>query len=183
MTQLIIVLDSSTSTGSETDLGPSLCFWAAYVYEPLTDTHPTNAKLSEKTRYESAVLMKSSIMPPNRSGAIYNDHDTAIKMFYDGIIRAMNSCFYLLRKHKINEVIILGDCNPVVDQINGVVSPKAPAIVALCNQVKWHIGKYQKSGTAVTLKHISEDNYPLYRDIDALAKQVRGMIHDKLSKR
>lgn len=179
--QLIIVLDESTSKKEKEEIGLSLCLWAAYVYDPTSDKHPTNKLIPEESRYETAILMKSLNSKPVRSGAICNDFDTTIKISLDGIVRALEGCLYLINKHKINEVIVVGDCKPAIDLVSQSIKARAVAVVSLCNKVEELKSKYLEKESKIIFKHVSEENFVLYQDIDALAKQVRGFM-DKIFK-
>jgi len=173
--QLIIILDESADSKSNS-VGPSLCFWAAYVYTPSEDKHPTNLKISEESRFESAILMKSINPKPARSGAIYNDNDTVIKICLDGMLRALEACVYTINKYNINEVIICGDCKPAIDLVTGKKKRVAPSIVSICNQIDEFKDKYNSKGAQIDFRKVSKNQFTLYRDIDAIAKQVRGFM-------
>jgi len=173
--QLIIVLDESTDSKSDR-VGPSLCFWAAYVYTPSEDNHPTNLKIPEESRFEVAILMKSINSKPIRSGAIYNDTDTVIKICLDGMLRALEACVYTINKYKINEVIICGDCQPAIDLASGKQARVAQSIVSICNQIDEYKVKYKNKGAQINFKKISRNQFTLYRDIDSIAKQVRASM-------
>lgn len=172
--QLIIILDESAD--NKAGIGPSLCFWAAYVYAPSDDKHPTNSKIPEESRYEVAILMKSANLKPIRSGAIYNDKDTQIKICLDGILRALEACTYTISKFEINEVIICGDCKPAIDLASGAQPRKAVAVISICKQIDELKSKYENKGAPVFFKKISKDQFTLYRDIDSIAKNVRGLM-------
>ena len=171
--QLIIILDSSTGKKNGETLGPSSCYWEVYVYIPSKDRHPTSSQLTENLRYQSAILMEATGDQPIRSGFIYNNYDTPTKMFYDGIVRALEACFYLLKKYDIKQTVVLGDCKVVIDQINGVgYKPKSKSIVALYNQVHHQVSDYKN----ISFKHINKSDYPLYKKIDSFAKEARGLM-------
>lgn len=177
--QLIIVLDESTSQkngNSEYELGMSLCFWVAYVYDPDSDTHPTNKVISRDRRHETAILMKSINPKPVRSGAIYNDTDTPIKICLDGTARALEACEYLINKHTIKEVVLIGDCEPAIKLINGQTKRKAVAITSLCNKIDSAIENYKKKNVSVLAKYVAENNFSLFKDIDGIAKNFRNVI-------
>jgi len=173
--QLVIVLDESAENQSNR-IGPSLCFWAAYVYVPSEDTHPTNSKIPEESRYEAAVLMKSANLKPIRSGAIYNNSDTQIKICLDGMLRALEACKYTISKYRINEVIICGDCDPAIDLASGALRRVAPAVISICRQIDSVKNEYGSRSAPVIFKKVSETQFTLYRDIDSIAKQVRGLM-------
>ena len=179
---LIITLDSSTRK-IKNGVGPSLCFWAAYRYDPSKDTHPTTMKLPEDSRYEGAILMKALNPSPIRSGAIYNHQDTSTKIFLDGIIRALESCFYLIKKYQITKVVVLGDCKPAIELITQKKSPRAQSIIAVCNQVHKWCRDYEGSKIKIEFKHIGRKSYPLYEEIDALAKRLRSILEKEFSKK
>lgn len=177
--QLIIVLDESTSqknNNSRYELGMSLCFWVAYVYDPDNDKHPTNQSIPREKRYESAILLKSINAKPVRSGAIYNDNDTPIKICLDGTTRALESCEYLIYKHKIKEVILVSDCEPAIKFINKEQKIIAQAIESLCDKIDGLRGAYIKKGATVIAKYVSEENFLLFKDIDGITKNFRNVI-------
>lgn len=173
--QLIIVLDESTSM-NKNGLGPSLCFWVAYVYIPSEDKHITSSKISEESRYEVAVLMKSAGLKPVRSGAIYNDIDTPIKISLDGIARALQSCSYLLSKYSVNEVILCGDCENAIKLAKGEKPRRAKSIVSLGKTIDSLAEEYKSKNVNVFFRCISESDFALYKDIDAMCKQVRSQL-------
>lgn len=177
--QLIIVLDESTNQkngNSNSELGMSLCFWVAYVYDPDNDKHPTNEVIPRDRRYETAILMKSINAKPVRSGAIYNDCDTPIKICLDGVARALESCEYLINKRSIKETILISDCEPAINLINKKINRKAIAITSLCNRIDKLVESYQNKRSAVSAKHVSENNFSLFKDIDGIAKNFRNVI-------
>ena len=174
---MIVVLDESTSPKGDRKVGPSLCFWAAYVYDPMEDDHMTSAKISEESRYEVAVLMKSANMRPRRSGAIYNDEDTPIKISLDGIARALEACRYLVDKHSVKEVIVCGDCEPAIKLASGERRRLAASVVSICERIDNQKGDYS---CPISFKHIRENEFLLYRDIDALSKEIRSRIEKTL---
>ena len=177
--QLIIVFDESTSQkndNSKFELGMSLCFWVAYIYDPDNDEHPTNKAITRDRRHETAILMKSINAKPIRSGAIYNDTDTPIKICLDGIARALDACEYLVNKHNVKEVILIGDCEPAIKLINGEVNRIAIAITSLCNKIDSSIENYKNKNVSVLAKCVTESNFSLFKDIDSIAKNFRNVI-------
>jgi hypothetical protein len=173
--QLVIVLDESAESQSG-NVGPSLCFWAAYIYVPSDDRHPTNLRIPEDSRYEAAILMKSANIKPIRSGAIYNDNDTQIKICLDGMLRALEACEYMVPRRGINEVIICGDCEPAIDLASAVRRRVATSVIAICRQIDDLGSRYGNKGATVIFKKVSENQFTLYRDIDSIAKQARGLM-------
>jgi hypothetical protein len=177
--QLIVVFDESTSqknNNSKYELGMSLCFWVAYVYDPDTDKHPTNKVIARDRRHEIAILMKSINAKPVRSGAIYNDTDTPIKICLDGVARALEACEYLVDKHDIKEIVLVGDCEPAIKLINGDSNRKAISITSLCNKIDNSIKNYKEKNVSVSAKYVAENNFSLFKDIDGIAKNFRNVI-------
>ncbi len=173
--QLIIILDSSVSQKNNKGIGNALCLWVAYPYNPIQDNHPLSKKLPESERYQSGVLMEASPVRSLRCGSIYNSTDGPTKIFYDGIIRALQSCFYLLKKEKINEVLILGDCEHAIKQLNGRVGVRQ--MQPLYNQVKKLEKDFKKDGVdKIIYLYIKEQDYSLYKKIDGMAKEMREKI-------
>lgn len=173
--QLIIVLDSSVSQkGGNTGVGAALCLWVAYPYDPADDNHPISQKLPIEERYKNAILMEALDAKSIRSGSIYNSVDGPTKIFYDGIIRAMQSCYYLLKKEEISKVIVLGDCEHAVEQLNG--NRKVDKMQPLYNQVQKLREDYGAKGVEIEFCFIKECEYSLYKKIDAMAKEMRAKI-------
>lgn len=175
MKQLIVVLDSSVSLTSGQKVGPAVCFWVAYVYDPSSDaTHPVSKQLPEEQRYKSAILMEASKSKPLRSGAIFNSVDGPTKIFYDGIIRALESCFYLVKKEGFSEAYVVGDCDHAIKQLNGKINVNTMA--PMYNQVKkWESG-YSKVGVKLFYEYVNEKQFPLYQKLDGVGKEIRGKI-------
>lgn len=175
MKQLIIILDSSVSKKESKSIGPALCLWIAYPYNPLEDNHPISKKLPEAERYQNGVLMEAALVKSLRCGTIYNSIDGPTRIFYDGIIRALESCFYLLKKEKISQVLILGDCEHVIKQLNGQV--KVKQMQPLYNQVKKLEADFKQKGVKeIKYIYIKEQDYSLYKKIDGMAKEMREKI-------
>lgn len=174
MKQIIIILDSAGG-GRRTKYGPCICFWAAFEYDPNKDFTETSQKLNQKDRYEVDILHKGIKPRPKRSGAIYSSYEGPNKIFYDGVIRALESCFYLARDS--DEVYVIGDCKPVIQQLKG--ERKVEELKSLYNQVKYHLekSKYQnKKNAEIHYKHVGRQQFPLYEDIDRLAKETLKKI-------
>ena len=174
MKQPIIVLDSSVSQKTkDSKLGPASCLWAAFIYEPTSDKHPLSKEIEEKDRFRSSILLEGTNPESMRSGAIYNNHDSPTRIFYDGIIRAMESCFYLLKMHAVNEVVVIGDSEIVIEQLNN--RRKVVTMGPMYNQVKkFETAEYSKM--PVRYEYVSEDDYSLYKKLDGMCKQVRGIL-------
>ncbi len=173
--QLIIILDSSVSQKSNEGIGNALCLWTAYPYNPTEDNHPISKQLLESERYQNGVLMEASPVKSLRCGSIYNSTDGPTRIFYDGIIRALQSCFYLLKKEKISEVLVLGDCEHAIKQLNGQVGIRQ--MQPLYNQVKKLEKDFRENGvTEIKYIYIKEQHYLLYKKIDSMAKEMRVKI-------
>ncbi len=173
MKQLVIVIDSAGG-GKRTNYGPCICYWAAFVYNPELDKTPTSSKLSPEERYEVDILHKGIKPKPKRSGAIYSDYEGPNKIFFDGIIRALEACFFIA-KRGLSELIIVGDCEPVINQLNEVW--KSKEMQPLLRQVKHKFEpEYRKLGIKIAYKLVKRDQYPLYEDIDKMAKDVLAKI-------
>lgn len=178
--QLMIVLDSSVSQKNISRVGPALCFWIAYIYNPTQDSHPLSKKLNLEERYINAILMEASKPKSIRSGMIYNSVDGPTKIFYDGIIRSLESCFYLLKKEGVSEVTVLGDCEHAINQLNGNVRVKK--MKPLYNQVEKLKNDYRTNGASISFLYIEEENYPLYKKIDSITKEMRNKISKVFNK-
>lgn len=174
MSQLIIVLDSSVSLDKGADVGPAACFWLAYIYDPKKDQHPVSVQLPEEGRYKSAILMEGIKSKAVRSGAIYNSVDGPTKIFYDGIIRALEACFYLLSKEKVMEVHILGDCEHAIRQLNNEV--RVDKMKPMYNQVRKWQKEYLKQKVKISYQYVREEDFSLYKKLDGICKEIRSRI-------
>jgi len=173
--QLIIVLDSSVSQKNNTNIGHALCLWLAYPYDPHEDKHPISQKLEINERYKNGILMEAGNIVSIRCGSIYNSTDSPTKIFYDGIIRAMDACYYLIKKERINEIIILGDCEHAINQLNRKV--KVIKMAPLYNQVRKWEEEYKNAGiSSIKYEFIREKDFSLYKKIDGMAKEMREKI-------
>jgi ribonuclease HI len=145
-----ILVDSSTKpTSSKDRYGESTAAWAMW----------NSAKLNE---------------PPIRCGINYFKNNGPNKTFYEGIIRALDQCLNYCRNV---EVVIKGDCEPVIKQLN-----KEWKVVDLdmqYRQVQALVSKYEKKQNQVKFQYIRE-NDPVYSKADQLAKRSLDFIHKNL---
>jgi len=144
MSKLNIFIDSSTKrTRRGNRYGESVVAWGAWW----------NGTLNEK---------------PIRCGIHYFRYEGPNKVFYEGIIRALEQCMPLIWEE--DELIIRGDCEPVLKQLRG----------------EWNVGqmkKYfrqvqalkRKYRGAIKFEYINR-NHPIYKKIDQLAKRSRFHI-------
>jgi ribonuclease HI len=107
---------------------------------------------------------------PLRCGIQYFRYEGPNKCFYKGIIRALEQCLDLCWG---DSVMILGDCEAVIKQLNGEWAVRSMAVEY--NQVQALIGKYLKKENLVTFQYISE-NDRIYKKIDQLSKRSLNFI-------
>jgi len=174
--QLIILLDSSTSYEPGMQTGPSVCFWSAYIYRPHSDEHPISRNLPEDLRFENAILMEALRKKPIRSGAIYNNVDGPVRMFYDGIIRALDACYYLIKREEVTETIVLGGDQYVFHQING--ESAIDELEPVYNQVQKLRERYEKQRVHIMFQYIREDDYSLYGKLHTLTQGLQTLIKE-----
>jgi len=174
--QLIIVLDSAGGEKSQ-KYGPQLCFWCAFLYNPFQHCTETSKKIESKSRFEVDILHKGIKPKPKRSGLIYSDFEGPNKIFYDGIIRALDSCMYLVKKEKIEQLIIVGDCEPVIMQLVG--KRRIGELKKFYNQVKHYESEHRKLGCVIEYKHIKREQYPLYEEINRITKDFLQKIKNQ----
>ena len=149
---LIILIDSSTKpSSSKRRYGESIAAWAIWNY----------ANMNE---------------PPIRCAFHYFRDNGPNRTFYEGIIRALEQCLEICWK---DEVIIKGDCQHVIKQLNDEI--KAQILDMQYRQVKALVSKYEAKGNQVKFQYIGEDD-PVYHRIDQLAKRSRGFINSNLCK-
>jgi ribonuclease HI len=145
-----ILVDSSTKPISpEIKPGESVAAWAMWNSETMNDS-------------------------PILCGISYFKQNGPNKTFYEGIIRALEQCMEYCWN---DEVIIKGDCQPVIKQLN-----KEWKVVALdmqYRQVQGLVSKYEKKQNQVKFQYIGE-NDPVYSKVDQLAKKGRDFIHKNL---
>jgi len=145
-----ILVDSSTKgTSPKQKYGESTAAWAMW---------------------NSATINK----PPTRCGINYFNHNGPNRTFYEGIIRALEQCLDYCWS---DEVIIKGDCQLVIQQLNKEC--KVVELDMLYRQVQALVSKYEKKKNQVKFQYIGKDD-PVYSKVDQLAKRGRGLIHNNL---
>jgi len=90
MNKLFVLIDTSTKTNGKSKCGESIIIWAAWWNE-IRDM-------------------------PYRTDCIYIIHECPNKVFYDGLLRILQSCRHLC--HRGKKMIIFGDCKLVMDHVN-----------------------------------------------------------------
>ena len=173
MNQLIIVLDTA-GKGGKTKYRPYICFWAAFWYCPEIQKTETSEKININDRYEVDILHKGIKPAPVRSGASYSSYIGPNKIFYDGIIRALETCYYLIHEDENVQVIVIGDCEPVLKQLNGKMCIKE--MKSFYNQVRHYIELYKQKNSDIKFKYIKRDQYSLYEDINRIASEFLSKI-------
>ncbi len=146
-----ILVDSSTIASSKTSkYGESAACWAIYTSE--------------------------NILTPEYVGLAYRPKEGPNKIFYVGIIRALEE---LLASPYIEYSLkIKGDCQPVIDQLNGKrgIAEMKP----LYDQVKSLEKKIKKEKRAqIEYEYLGEDD-SVYKKIDQCAKEFRTFIKRRL---
>jgi len=146
-----ILVDSSTKPFSKTSkYGESAACWAIYTSE-------------------IASL-------PEYVGLVYRPKEGPNKIFYIGIIRALEE---LAESQYVEYLLkIRGDCQPVIDQLNG--KWRAVEMKPLYDQVKSLEEKIKKNKRAqIEYDYLGEDDN-VYKKIDQCAKQFRELIKKRL---
>ena len=145
-----ILVDSSTkATSSKQRSGESTAAWAMWNSPTMNE-------------------------PPIRCGISYFKHNGPNKTFYEGIIRALEQCLEYCWN---DEVIIKGDCQLVIQQLNKEC--KVVELAMQYRQVQALVSKYEKKQNQVKFQYLGEGD-PVYSRVDQLAKRGRGLIHNNL---
>ena len=151
---LYILIDSSTRPRSAKNrYGKSTAFWCAFWNE-----------------------IKGM---PCRAGIVYNATDGPMKIFYDGIIRALEVCFPIVGVNRT--VKVMGDCQHVIKQLRGEI--KSIELENYFNQVRRLEFKYRvyKKGT-ISFEYIPRDN-DFYKKVHRCAKDflefLKKRFHQK----
>lgn len=153
MNNLIIYIDSSTLPSSNTSkYGRSSGAWSAWW-----------------SKAEGR---------PLRAGTIYLSHEGPNKIFYDCLIRALESCLFLL--HKNDSIEVFGDCDQVIKQLNG--ERRVLEMLPFYKQIKYGIEKKYKErcGKMPKYFYIGEKDL-IYRKVDKYSKETRILV-DKIFK-
>ena len=146
-----ILVDSSTKPSSKTNkYGESTACWAIYT----NGIGPT----------------------PTYVGLTYRPQEGPNRIFYIGVIRALEEVFespYVKYSLKV-----CGDCQPVIDQLNG--KWRVVELKPLYDQVKSLEEKIKKEkGAQIEYEFLGEDD-SVYKKIDQCAKQSREFIRQRL---
>ncbi|MFC2017148.1 reverse transcriptase-like protein [Chloroflexota bacterium] len=141
-----------------------------------SSTKPTSLRQRYGESTAAWAMWNSATMnePPIRCGINYFKHNGPNKTFYEGIIRALEQCLDYCRN---DEVIIKGDCQCVIQQLNK--EWKVVELEIQYRQVKALVSKYEKKQNQVKFQYIGESD-PVYSKVDQLAKRGRGLIHNNL---
>jgi ribonuclease HI len=152
--RIYILIDSSTKGTSESQYGPSTACWAVFP-----------DRMQGK---------------PLRVGLICcNYNEGPNKMFYIGIIRALEDCLFMGDENCIFE--LRGDCKPVINQLTGKWN--VCALTVFYSQVKGIEKKFRDEHRGqIQYAYISGDNM-LYKKVDRCAKEVRNFVEQRLDQR
>jgi hypothetical protein len=123
-----------------------------------------------------SVFADSIIGNPIRVGILYCNYSGPNKMFYVGVIRALEDC-YFLGDHDCC-LKIVGDCLPVINQLKGVW--KVKALEPFYAQVKGLESKYRTNDKGlVSYDYLGEDN-PLYIKVDKCVKDSFNYLRQRI---
>ncbi len=144
MSKFNIFIDSATKrTNRYNKYGESIAAWAIW----------RNGMLNEK---------------PIKCGIHYFKYEGPNKVFYEGIIRGLEQCMSLIWDE--DELIILGDCKPVLGQLKGEIA--VGKMEKYFDQVQALKRKYRG---IIKFEYINEKDLT-YKKIDQLAKRSRSYI-------
>lgn len=147
--KLNILIDSSTKRSSKKNkFGESTVAWAAWWGDSL----------------------KSIKGRPIRAGVHYFQYEGPNVTFYEGVIRSLEQCLSLCWNI---EVMVFGDCQPVIQQLNG--GRRVFSMKLQYDQVQGLLSKYTKRNSLISFYYVDE-NITLYKKIDQLAKRSREHI-------
>jgi|Deesub1362A_J573_1020465.scaffolds.fasta_scaffold00165_18 ribonuclease HI len=108
---------------------------------------------------------------PLRAELIYLKKEGPNKAFYDGVIRILQSCWYIC--HPEDKLTIYGDCKIVINHINNE-NPSGTELMPFYRQVKKIEQNYR---CPVKYKYIPRGD-PKYSKIDNLVKRGRGLFRN-----
>lgn len=145
MATLLIYVDSSTKGTGGTRWGESVAAWAAW--------------------WKGTTSQK-----PARGGVHYFRHSGPNVTFYEGIIRALESClgFIYNGPDDPDDVAVFGDCSPVIAQLRG--ERQVGQMAKYHRQVMALARKYRGS---LSFGHMNEKD-PDYKKVDQASKRARG---------
>ncbi|MHA1285648.1 MAG: hypothetical protein ACTSQG_11495 [Promethearchaeota archaeon] len=145
--QLHILIDSSTKPGK---YGKSTAFWWAF-----------------KDKIEGE---------PFRVGVIYNQIEGTNRIFYDGIIRALEACFYISEVNR--NIKIWGDNKLVIGQLKDEIN--VDKLEPLYNQVKKLESKYlEKKNVTISYEYLNEQD-EIYKKVDRCAKDFLNFLTQRI---
>jgi ribonuclease HI len=113
---------------------------------------------------------------PEYVGLVYRPKEGPNKIFYIGVIRALEE---ILETQYVKYLLkVRGDCQPVIDQLNG--KWRAVEMKTLYDQVKSLEKKIMKEKRAqIEYEYLAEDDH-LYNKIDQCVKQFREFIKQRV---
>lgn len=156
MSTLYILIDSSTDKTKEnnrivSNCGKASAFWCAY-------------------RDEIEGI-------PCRAGFTYNDYLGPNKIFFDGVIRALEACYYMVQGDC--ELKVLGDCVPVLKILKR--ENQARKLKPFFNQTKELERRYKEErgyNIDINYEYINEENR-IYKKVDECASQFKNNLIQK----
>lgn len=145
MSSLHIMIDSSID--GNPDCGKAIAFWLAYWND-----------------YK---------IEPYRSGFVYSNYQCPQRIFYEGIIQALNTCCCIMNGRN-DEIIVFGDNQPVIHQLQGTRG--VDELVDYYKQVK----RIEKEYSYFSIKYeYLNDNDPMYKIVDICSKEYRKEMTKK----
>ena len=153
MSCLYILIDSSTKgtkiDNKRTKYGESCAFWCAFWNKP-----------------EGM---------PFRAGFVYSDYEGTNKIFFDGIIRALEGCYSRVREDCT--VKLMGDNNIIMKILRG--NWQAYELKPFYNQVKKMEEKYRAK--EIIYEYMGEKT-EIYKKVDECSKYFRNFVKQKFKK-
>lgn len=114
---------------------------------------------------------------PLRVGAIYCDYNEGPnKIFYVGVIRALEDCFFLCGTD--NNIKIMGDCEHAIGQLNSDID--IDDLEPFYKQVKGLEKKYERYGKGpIKYEYLGEKD-AAYRKLDRCVKQFQNYLEQRI---
>jgi ribonuclease HI len=142
---LHVFVDSSTKGADGTRWGESIAAWAAWWQGT---TH----------------------MTPVRAGVHYYRHSGPNVTFYEGVIRALESCLGLVYNAPgaADDLVLWGDCMPVIGQLRG--ERAVNLMEKQYRQARYLLDRFNGN---VWVEHMNENDAD-YRKVDQASKKARG---------
>jgi ribonuclease HI len=151
MSCLYILIDSSTKGSKRNKYGKSTAFWCAFWNE-VKDI-------------------------PCRAGVVYSLKEGPNKIFYDGIIRALEACFYMVYDNC--PVKVMGDNELVIKQLKG--ERNVDKMKKLHSQVKGLEFKYKEHEKGVIEYDYMNEDDEMYRKVDRCAKEFLNFLTQRFN--